>query len=419
MNLSDVLRGVAHKRLTMVDISGQRKPGVGSNQHELNAGMPIRELLSTYVVGDRTDRVPIQWVRLEDDADPVTEHGTVRLYDARSNDPSRSAEWRLHYDGEPLEQAVPGDLVIFVLTTDARLHGLIVSNGSEWHNELERVFGVEFDRSAFDPAEKHRMASLPGIVLDTGRPGLRQILLFEQLGIDLDNAPATSTDLDIIVEQFGTGDDWPTTARMIALAQQLAPHDDDPDEQLLLWLSREHELFRALERVRAGERIREGFIDEHDDVDVDQFISYSLSMNNRRKSRMGHSLEGHLASIFQRAGIAFDQQKNTEGRRKPDFLFPGQAAYRAAAPHDPSLVMLAAKSTCKDRWRQILNEAAKIPTKHLCTLQPSLSEHQLREMDEEGVVLVVPRRDLEAYAPERRRMILSIAEFIEMRGVVG
>ena len=47
--------------------------------------------------------------------------------------------------------------------------------------------------------------------------------------------------------------------------------------------------------------------------------------------------------------------------------------------------MLAAKTTCKDRWRQIINEADRIKLKHLITLQEGVSEAQFREMQEAGV----------------------------------
>ena len=34
------------------------------------------------------------------------------------------------------------------------------------------------------------------------------------------------------------------------------------------------------------------------------------------------------------------------------------------------------KSTCKDRWRQVLSEADRIPNKHLFTLEAAISENQ-------------------------------------------
>jgi hypothetical protein len=52
--------------------------------------------------------------------------------------------------------------------------------------------------------------------------------------------------------------------------------------------------------------------------------------------------------------------------------------------------MLAVKTTCRDRWRQILSEADRIPEKHLLTLQEGVSEAQFREMTGAGVQLVVP-----------------------------
>lgn len=52
--------------------------------------------------------------------------------------------------------------------------------------------------------------------------------------------------------------------------------------------------------------------------------------------------------------------------------------------------MLAVKTTCKDRWRQVLNEADKINNIHLFTLQEGVSLTQFREMQSAGVKLVVP-----------------------------
>ena len=123
--------------------------------------------------------------------------------------------------------------------------------------------------------------------------------------------------------------------------------------------------------------------------------------------------ERHLAAIFDRCGVRYTNGKKTEGNRKPDFLLPGIDEYRAWAIADPRLVMLAAKTTCKDRWRQILTEAAKIPTKHPCTLQPALSDAQLEEMQEERVVLVIPARDHRTHPERWRPSLWSLDQFVE------
>ncbi len=82
--------------------------------------------------------------------------------------------------------------------------------------------------------------------------------------------------------------------------------------------------------------------------------------------------------------------------------------------------MLAAKTTCKDRWRQILNEADRIKVKHLLTLQEGLSVNQFKEMASAGVKLVVPSRLHRTYPKQIRPDLLSLGEFIrKVRSEVG
>ncbi|WP_366544546.1 type II restriction endonuclease, partial [Salmonella enterica] len=73
------------------------------------------------------------------------------------------------------------------------------------------------------------------------------------------------------------------------------------------------------------------------------------------------SLELHLEQLFNEYGLkTFETQAVTEGNKKPDFLFPSAQAYHDEAFPEQKLRMLAVKTTCKDRWRQILNEADRI-----------------------------------------------------------
>ncbi len=106
---------------------------------------------------------------------------------------------------------------------------------------------------------------------------------------------------------------------------------------------------------------------------------------------MGYSLEHHLEAVFRAFGIAYDREAVTENNHKPDFLFPGVEAYRAAPTTGSCrLTMLGANSSCKDRWRQVLAEAGKIPRKHLLTLKPGISEPQTDQMVAANLQLVVP-----------------------------
>ena len=75
--------------------------------------------------------------------------------------------------------------------------------------------------------------------------------------------------------------------------------------------------------------------------------------------------------------------------------------------------MLAAKSSCKDRWPQILPEADRIEVKHLCTLDVTLTAAGIEEMTRKRVVPVIPRALHEAYSPRQRDRFMTVQAFLE------
>ena len=180
---------------------------------------------------------------------------------------------------------------------------------------------------------------------------------------------------------------------------------DDPDGELLKWLDAEFNLFKTLENNRYKPFIQQPL------NSVDELIKVSNTILNRRKSRAGKSLENQLIEMFTLHNLSFTHQPTTEGNKKPDFIFPGDTYYFNDEYKD-NLVFLAAKTTCKDRWRQILNEADRIEQKHLFTLQQSISSNQLQEMFDYNVVPVVPKKYLTNYPLQYRNQILTLGDFI-------
>ena len=75
-------------------------------------------------------------------------------------------------------------------------------------------------------------------------------------------------------------------------------------------------------------------------------------------------------------------------------------------------MVLAVKTTCKDRWRQILNEAKRIKEKHLLTVQQGISEKQLQEMKESNVTLIVPESLHKMYPSCVRSSLLTVEDFV-------
>jgi len=95
-------------------------------------------------------------------------------------------------------------------------------------------------------------------------------------------------------------------------------------------------------------------------VDVDGFLLLSLFVQNRRKSWADIALENHFEVLFAECGILYTRAAIRENKAKPDFIFPNVAAYHNPAFDPLGLTMLGVKSTCKDRWRQVLAEADRI-----------------------------------------------------------
>jgi hypothetical protein len=74
--------------------------------------------------------------------------------------------------------------------------------------------------------------------------------------------------------------------------------------------------------------------------------------------------------------------------------------------------MLGVKSTCKDRWRQVLAEAMRIERKHLLTLETSISVNQTDEMQTNRLQLVIPRSLYDTYSDAQRTWLQDLAGFI-------
>jgi hypothetical protein len=182
----------------------------------------------------------------------------------------------------------------------------------------------------------------------------------------------------------------------------------NPDIHLLNWLEAEYQLFKTIESDRYNSRIKTPF------KSVEELVEFANSVLNRRKSRAGKSLEHHLSEVFYLFRLNFSNQGVTEENKKPDFLFPGIEYYHSKSFNEKKLVFLASKTTCKDRWRQILNEADKIKEKHLFTLQQGISKNQLSEMYKYGVRLVVPKPYIKSFPSEFREKIYSLENFLSM-----
>lgn len=204
---------------------------------------------------------------------------------------------------------------------------------------------------------------------------------------------------------------FPTTMDILKKVIEFRPDISDMvDDRLIRRRDCEFELFRSIE-----ENIELPFIQRGFDT-IDSFLARAQTVLQRRKARSGRSLELHLKEIFLeeklREGSNFSYQPETEKGKKPDFLFPCESAYKNKKFSSEELRMLAVKTTCKDRWRQILNEADRIRIKHLFTLQEGVSVNQFNEMIRSNVRLVVPNSLINKYPIEIRGQLQTLESFL-------
>lgn len=389
--LRSYFSGVAAKYLSAVDATPSK-----SNQHEIGSNK------FTAILGDPgKSKVVFEATFLyfnPDTDEPESCSDRVTWYDTRVEQPHRSAEYRLYYRRNAITELLrEGDFCLIGMQPSGTLLIAIARPNSSDEYRLRHLFGMQqpLDRWLVDSFIKESRINL----------ATRQIL--EALGVESDQD--LTLDVDQLLTKFNKT--FPTTKVFSKYARDTLPHPvsaiDDPDSALESWMEHEEILFRALERSIVKEKLVTGF------AEVDDFISFSLSVQNRRKSRVGHALENHLSAVFDANAIRYERGARTENNSRPDFLFPGSLEYHDAEIGSPPLRMLGAKTTCKDRWRQVLTEAAKIPDKHLFTLETAISQNQLQEMHGSSLVLVSTPAVLATYqAPPG--MTICLHDFIKI-----
>lgn len=204
---------------------------------------------------------------------------------------------------------------------------------------------------------------------------------------------------------------FPSATEIVRKSVELRPlQSEKPDVRLLRRRDCEFEIFKAVEEAVDGAKVLAGF------EDLPAFLGLAQTILQRRKSRAGRSLELQAREIFLEEGLIegamFTHGSTSENGKRPDFLFPSDRAYRDQSFPKERLRMLASKTTVKDRWRQVLNEADRIERKHLLTLQEGVSEPQFAEMKAANVQLVVPTKLVEKYPKSVRPELMTLESFI-------
>ncbi|WDE97537.1 type II restriction endonuclease [Lentisphaera profundi] len=400
-NINQYFDGVAAKYLSAVDAEHHR-----SNQHEIGGLVKVgfKQHLGSPGKGDGQEiRYACKMVYVTDDLEsPEICEDTVTWYDSRRLKTNRGPEYRLYYkDNEVTNSISEGDFFLIAKQTSGELLIIFTKANSAIEFQLCNLFSIENVTEKFSKAKLTQKNLLLPIRLML--EGIGIVLPYEEDQNLLDEL------LTLFPEKF------PTTAIFSQLTRDKYAFSplEAPDDTIVGWMEKEEFLFRTYEREVVSKKLRQGF--GENGCDVDEFVSYSLSVQNRRKSRVGHAFENHLNHLFKIHSLKFENGSRklvTENKAKPDYLFPSFEAY-----HDPQfpveqLRLLGAKTSCKDRWRQVLAEGDRICHKHLITLQAGISVTQTDEMKNKKLTLVVPRSIHSTYLTEQQTHLLTVANFI-------
>ncbi|MBR5879096.1 MAG: hypothetical protein IKY91_06040 [Akkermansia sp.] len=393
--------GVAIKKLSSVEASKAQS----SNQHELNGTLPIQKLFGRPVDLQKIN-IPTRFYYLSDEDRFIPEKGTMCLYDARAqgrlNGGANRSEIRLYYPTNDVTQLWNTNDTLIIARVTGTLEACVIVAKAESAVEGELLW--LFDSSAPESEKAFRTIEQATLQQASLPPGIDDLLSALDIPV-----PRTEDYLDEMLYRFGT--EFPATRIFSEFARQKSPYhsalEADADTIIDAWYEMEEQLYKTFEFHLLNQRIAQGFT-------PDTFLAEAKSVMNRRKSRAGQGLENHLEQLFIERKIRYTRTPCTEAKSKPDFIFPGIKEYKDPSFDAVKLHMLGAKTSCKDRWRQVLVEADRIPNKHLITMDTIISTAQTDEMRAHNLQLVIPASRHARYSEEQRLWLFSVEDFIKV-----
>jgi hypothetical protein len=411
--LDSEFRGFAWKRLTAHEID----PRV-SNGHEFQGVNGLADLLGRV---DRAD-IPTDYYLLADNDDgeiSVREviRSTAKWYDSRKNHPERSAEWRLYYPadaGRIQSRCEDGDLMVAGLRKDGTLAVMLAPQGSSTETALRNVLGLGRVPQRGRGNTRWIEASPEDVGL-AGAETLEQMQLsFAATAPAGARPPLPPPSIDFSKDQIAMRlagcmlERWP---------QSLGPSDDvaneirrhaglgagemlsDPDFVLNRWLELGEAAYRIWEKEVFGSFLGPIRWDrEVGDLDLAERVSQKwMAFRQSRVSRAGRVLELFLVPIFESWKLRYDWGAVLPGNKRPDFLFPGAKEYGEMSFPADRLRLLGAKTSIKERWRQILAEGGRVTRKHGITRDAAITSSAFEQMAAENFTVVMPRPVLDRY----------------------
>lgn len=364
----------------------------GSNQAGFYVPRPVRE----------SDFLPT--LKADNPAKPHIFHAEVEILWPQTGEITRSQ--MRHFSNKGAEahitrvarslfkELTPASLLLMgrfkASSKDSNYWAVIVDSASEEAELLETVFDLDanFHYAIFAPSKFHDYATSTSDELNALIEEFRSAI--RRGAIDALVAKyATIPNPAVIAESarsqwlnthgFSTFDPWVIAAPGDAIMEI--------SREIEYRLYRRHELRRRtselLSILYGSNDLPSGLIQRY--PELDQVL---LSASQQRKTRAGRSFEHHIAASLKAGRIRFVEQAVTGGRR-PDFVLPDLPVLRSRKRGYGDALVLAAKTTLRERWKQVATEKLNCEV-FLATVDDRVAANSVREMADAGIRLVVP-----------------------------
>lgn len=321
----------------------------------------------------------------------VRENKTARLVNYRS----KKEETHLtRLPKPPFRDAAPASLLI-IGKRDGRYRAMVVDSDSDEYEFVHNVLSLApdfvsgiFVLSFIRKEREEKAVSFIDEVVRAFFDGS-----FPAFVLRYSHMPTTVELAQTARRQYLTQNDLPN----------LNPYKMDKPGDALRTISRhvEYEIFKDLQiKIRSIELIRIILGDDPAKVDIEKalraiVLNFSkidamlLSAAQQRKSRAGYSFEHHIEMMMKDGGIPFDKQVVLEAKKRPDFILPSQVLYEDAKRTHAETLVLSAKTTLRERWKQVGGEIRNCDL-FLATVDENIAQNAIRDMKSQGISLVVP-----------------------------
>lgn len=149
-------------------------------------------------------------------------------------------------------------------------------------------------------------------------------------------------------------------------------------------------------------------------LDFPKIDALLLSAAQQRKSRAGYSFEHHIEAMLSDGGVPFEKQVIIEAKKRPDFILPSFALYADPGRTSQEAIVLSAKTTLRERWKQVAQEMKNCDL-YLATVDENIAANAIEDMAAQGIQLVVPEslKNSDTTEYKKQTSVLSFKTFFE------